>query len=99
MVGPDLDLGTGKPGDYLEGTITIRNVSDRPIRLVGGTSDCSCTVLRDLPVTIAPGGAAAVGIQLHIVSAESGQLTRTVFLRTDDPGRPTVRFAIGCRVE
>jgi hypothetical protein len=99
VVGPYLDLGAGKPGEYLEAAATVRNVTDHPIRLYGGTSDCSCTTLRDLPVTIEPGGSVAVGIQLHIPSAESGRLTRTVFLRTDAPGQPTARFAIGCRVE
>ncbi|HEY1487876.1 MAG TPA: hypothetical protein VGF84_17350 [Micromonosporaceae bacterium] len=94
-----LDFGSGKPGDTREATATIRNVSDRSIRLFGGTSDCSCTVLRDLPVTIEPGGSAAIGIQLHIRTTDSGRLTRRVFLRTDDPGQQTVRFAIGCRVE
>jgi hypothetical protein len=99
LVDSYLDFGTGKPGDTLEAPAIIRNVTDHPIRLVGGTSDCSCTVLRDLPVTIEPGGSAVVGIQLRIPTANNGQLTRTVFLRTDDPGQQTVRVAIGCRVE
>lgn len=96
---PYLDLGTGKPGDLLEGAATIRNVTDRPIRLVGGTSDCSCTVLPDLPATVEPGGSVAVRVQLTIPAGRAGRLTRTVILRTDDPGRPVVRFAVGCRVE
>jgi hypothetical protein len=96
---PYLDLGSGKPGDALEGAATIRNVTDRPIRLVGGTSDCSCTVLRDLPATVEPGGSVTVGVRLKIPDGRTGRLTRTVFLRTDDPDRPVVRFAVGCRVE
>jgi hypothetical protein len=99
VVDPYLDLGAGKPGDDLEAIATARNISDHPIRLYGGTSDCSCTVVDDLPVTIPPGGSAPIGIHLHVPSSDNGRLTRKVFLRTDDPGQPTVRFAIGCRVE
>lgn len=96
---PYLDLGAGKPGDVLESAAIVRNVSNRPIRLVGGTSDCSCTALRDLPVTIDPGETAAIGVQMNVPPADRGRLTRTVFLRTDDPHQTGVRFRIGCRVE
>ncbi len=99
LVEPHLDLGAGKPGSILEANATIRNVSDHPIRLVGGTSDCSCTSIRDLPVTIGPGESASVGIQMNVPPADGGRLSRTVILRTDDPSHPILRFAIGCRVE
>ncbi len=99
LVEPHLDLGAGKPGSTLEATAIIRNISDHPIRLFGGTTDCTCTVLRDLPVTISPGESASVGIQMIIPAGETGRLSRKVILRTDDPAQPVLRFAIGCRVE
>lgn len=93
------DFGTGKPGDVLEATTTVRNLTDRPVRLVGGTSDCSCTVLGDLPRTVEPHGAVTLSVSLHVPPSERGRLTRTVFLRTDDPAQQIVPFAIGCRIE
>jgi hypothetical protein len=96
---PYLDFGTGKPGNKLEATATIRNWSDRPVRLIGGTSDCSCTALADLPLTVEPGGFARLQIQLNVPVTAQGQLTRTVFLYTDCPDQPAVSFRIGCRVE
>ena len=36
LVEPHLDLGAGKPGSLLEANAIIRNVSDHPVRLVGG---------------------------------------------------------------
>ena len=92
-------LGIGLPGSVLDANAIIRNISNHPIRLVGGTSDCSCTSIRDLPVSIGPGESASVGIQMNVLPAESGRLSRTVTLRTDDPAQPVLRFAIGCRVE
>ena len=99
LVEPHLDLGAGKPGSVLEANAIIRNISDHPIRLVGGTSDCSCTSIRDLPVSIGPGESASVGIQMNVPPADGGRLSRTVTLRTDEPAQPVLRFAIGCRVE
>ena len=72
LIAFDVDLGSGKPGDSLEAKATIRNLSDHPILLFGGTTDCTCTVLHDLPVTIEPGGEAIVGIQLTIRDRNRG---------------------------
>lgn len=96
---PYLDLGTGKPGDALEGTARVHNWTHRPVRVVGGTSDCSCTTLHDLPVTIEPGESAAIGVQLTVPRSAHGQVARKVFLRTDLPEQPAIQFRIGCRVE
>jgi len=41
-----IDMGEGTPGETREASV---EVADRPVRLIGGTSDCSCTVLGDLP--------------------------------------------------
>jgi hypothetical protein len=34
---PYLDFGTGKPGEVIARHATVRNVTDHPIRIVGGT--------------------------------------------------------------
>jgi hypothetical protein len=94
-----LDFGAGPVGEKLVATATVRNWTDRPVRLIGGTSDCSCTTTDDLPVTIPPGGEAAVPVTLKIPATNRGQMTRTVMLRTDCPRRPVVKLRVGCRVE
>jgi hypothetical protein len=53
----------------------------------------------DLPLTIEPGGSASLCIQFRVLAVADGQLTRTVFLRTDCAEQPDVSFHIGCRVE
>ena len=37
-----VDFGVGKPGELLETTLEIGNWTDRPVRLIGGTVDCTC---------------------------------------------------------
>jgi len=93
----NVDFGSGKPGDVLEAATTIRNNSDRAIRLLGGTSDCTCTTIRDLPVVIEPGDAALVNIQLRISADEQSQISRRVALRTNHPSQPMLKFRIQCR--
>ncbi len=94
-----VDLGTGHPGDQLEANVSVRNWTNRPVRVVGGTSDCSCTALADLPLTIGPESEANIVIRLSIPETAQGQLTRTVLLGTDSPDQPRVGFRVGCRVE
>ena len=46
------DVATGQ---YHEVRIGLRNNLDRPITLVGGTKNCSCYAIKDLPATLARG--------------------------------------------
>jgi hypothetical protein len=95
-----LDFGTGHPGDNLEAVATIHNWTEQPVRLIGGTSDCTCTTLPDLPLAIPPGGQTAIHVQFRVPASKSGgQLTRRVMLRTDCPNQLVVRFRVGCRIE
>ncbi|MFO0799087.1 MAG: DUF1573 domain-containing protein [Gemmataceae bacterium] len=95
---PYLDLGTVPAGERQEAPLTVTNWSAGPLRLIGGTSDCTCTTLSDLPVTIPPGGRAVVTIRL-VPPQGAGHLLRAVMLRTDSPDQPELRVRIGCRVE
>ena len=47
-----VEIGDGAPGEIRLGTVEVTNWTDETVRIFGGTSDCSCTVLGDLPVTI-----------------------------------------------
>jgi hypothetical protein len=94
-----LDFGSGKPGESLKATATVHNWTGRPVRIIGGTSDCSCTTLGDLPLSINPHDSNGLHVHLTVPGSAQGRLTRTVFLRTDSPEQPLVLFRIGCRIE
>lgn len=93
-----VDFGTGKPGETLEATATVSNWTDQPVRILGGTSDCTCAAIDDFPLTIPPGEKASFRVRLRIINISSGHLIRTLTVRTDHPSRPEIRFQIGCRV-
>ncbi len=94
-----VDFGTGRAGEVLEREVSVTNWTDRPVRLVGGTSDCSCITTEYMPLTIDPGQTAAVPVRLSVPRLVTGAFTRRAELWTDCDRQRTIRFAIGCRVE
>src|SRR5207244_386975 len=73
-----LDFGSGRMGELLSATVTVQNYTDSPVRLVGGTSDCSCITTQNMPVTIEPGGSATVGVKLKVPAGAAGQMTKRI---------------------
>jgi hypothetical protein len=94
-----VDFGTARPGDELEREVSVTNWTDAPLRLIGGTSDCSCITTANMPVTIGPGETAAVPVRLRVPGSASGVFTRRAEFWTDHDQKRAIRFAIGCRVE
>lgn len=83
LVPRHIDFGEGHPGQVLEATVEVRNVTDAPIRLIGGTADCSCVTTDGLPATVPPGGAVSVPIQLTLPPETTGAYTRKAVIWTD----------------
>jgi hypothetical protein len=88
-----VDMGEGLPGETRNTTVELTNRTDRPIRIIGGTSDCSCTVLADLPVTIPPGESRSISIAMHLPNA-TGAFNRKAGLQLDDIGFRAVSFRL-----
>jgi hypothetical protein len=79
---PVIDYGEQIGDRSVERSVRLVNHSDRPLRVSGGTSDCRCVATDDLPLTIAPGGAAAIRVRLKLPAGE-GRFARTVWLWSD----------------
>ncbi len=92
-----LDMGQGEPGETREGTLELQNWTDQPVRLIGGTADCSCAVTGDLPVNIPPGEARSITVTMRLPSAR-GMFTRKAFLFTDDDEARTLVFRLTGRI-
>lgn len=93
-----VDFGAGAAGQVVEAKVEVHNWSDRPVRLVGGTSDCSCITTSSLPVSIPPGESRPVMVQLKIPRAKPGALTRTAELWTDQDRQQRIWLRVGCRI-
>ncbi len=94
-----VDFGTCQAGEDLEAPITFSNWTPKVVRLIGGTSDCNCTTLKDLPVEIKPGVDCEIRVRLHTPNSSHGYLSRVIVVMTDCPERPRVAFRIGCLVK
>lgn len=94
-----LDLGSGTVGTQLTSQVVLNNWSDRPIRVIGGTSDCSCVTHADLPVTIPPGESRPVTIVLRVPPSPAGRMTRVAELFTDYDQQPKIHLTLSCRVD
>lgn len=66
----NINLGVSSQGDIREADVHISNWSARPLRVVGGTSTCSCLTTSDLPCTIEPGETATLRIKIRFPDSE-----------------------------
>jgi hypothetical protein len=59
-----LDFGEGTVGQKVTKQVVISNLTDQPIRLIGGTNGCSCTATEGLPVDVPANGQVTLDIHL-----------------------------------
>lgn len=89
-----LDLGSANLGEVKTSEITVINWTERPIRLIGGTTDCSCALISKLPVTIPPLGRSKVSVSIRFSATGSGAFSRKVLLLTDCEDLQVIRCDI-----
>lgn len=85
MLPRTLNLGVCVPGSSQDIVIEVKNWTDKSIRLVGGTADCSCTVLHDLPALIPAKESKSVSVQMR-VPTKPGTFVRTASFLVDVDG-------------
>lgn len=83
------DLGAHPGRTSQEVKIALHNRSGQPIRIVGGTTDCSCAATVDLPVTIPAGETAEITLKVRF-GGQPGRFQRGYWLWTDAKVQPTV---------
>lgn len=92
-----VDLGAGGSGAELEARIQVSNWTNQAVRLIGGTRDCSCTVLEDLPVTIPARETRAVVVRVRL-GGKPGVFNRRGALLVDDQGLNRLEFQMTGRI-
>lgn len=93
-----VDFGVGGHGEVLAARVRVRNWSDTPVRIVGGTSDCACVTTAELPRTIEPGEACELLVHLRVPPSGAGRYERDAELWADRQGMARVRFRAACRI-
>lgn len=84
-----VDFGAASFGDMREASVTIQNMTGRTVLLVGGTLDCSCSFLADLPTTIPPGEKCSIRIRMRTPD-KPGNFSRVGWIWTDAPGNQSI---------
>lgn len=80
-----LDIGAEKQGTFKPTTITITNWTEKPMRVVGGSRDCTISAASKLPLIIPPRQSIQVPILVHFPKAH-GYFTRTGMLLLEEDG-------------
>ncbi len=92
------DLGLGNVGETRTFEVTLRNYSNQPIRVVGGTTSCACVATNDLPVTIPAGSALPITVTIRFTGSP-GRFAHRYVLYNDSEERLTVARFSGSVVE
>ncbi len=63
------DVGDAVAGESKRFSIRLTNYADQHIRIVGGTTTCSCIATESLPMDLAPGATGAVDVEIQFRGA------------------------------
>ena len=91
------DAGEEPAGTVRRLPVTVTNSSSRDVRILGGTSSCSCTTTRDLPTTVPADGEVTVELELTF-RGTPGDFAYNFELLTDDKTQPKLHGVITGRV-
>ena len=86
-----VDVGAGVGGETRRVSVTVTNWTDGPVQLFGGTADCSCTVLHDLPVTVPARESRSVAVEMRLPGTP-GLFTRKAAFLIDEGGLKRLDF-------
>jgi hypothetical protein len=82
----------------VEYQVQLVNHSDHPVRIIGGTSDCSCVATADLPVTLSSKDSQWISIRVKL-SSQPGFFNRQVVFWTDNDRARVIAVMITGKVE
>ncbi len=88
-----IDLGSGVAESRREANVTICNRSEDSVRLIGGTVDCACSVVKDLPVMLGPGESRSITVSFLRPDKE-GRFVHHPVIWTDSPRQRTLLLRI-----
>ncbi len=99
MVDEFVNLGIGEPNQILRQIVHVTNLTNQPIRLIGGASDCSCATAQGLPLTIPARETRSVHVQIKVQQSDPGEMTRNVTWNTDCEVQRTIHTKIRYRTK
>ncbi len=87
------DLGVGSPGEQREAVFRLRNFTDRPIRITGGSTSCTCVTQDDYPIVIPPAATMPLTLKIRL-SRSPGPVAQSLTLFTDCAAMPDLTLQV-----
>lgn len=87
------NCGSIHSGEKKQYRLEVLNNLDTPIKLLGFSTSCKCTLVKTNPVWVNGNSSVSVDVQISADSAESGQVYRSVALRTSEAFQP-IKIAV-----
>lgn len=84
------DLPRDSLADY---GLRIANLGDEPLELANVRSSCACLLIAFEPATLGTGEWTEVPLR-YVPDRRKGEIAKTVFIDSNDPERPRIRFTV-----
>lgn len=94
----ELDFGSGVNGESHTLSFRIRNLSNRPVSVVGASTTCSCVSCDGLPIKVPPTSSQDIPVALHFEGKTAVEVVQAITIHTDHPNAPTLKGVVRCRV-
>ena len=91
---PLVVLPLGRVDETQAAEVVVRNLTSRPVKLLGATVSCDCVSTEGVPAEIPAGGALRLRLKVHLDARMSGPFGQTGTYFTDHPAAPNLRVAI-----
>ena len=95
--GMSWDFGVVTEGMVLEHEFFFENGSEREVRITGINTSCGCTASRAEKESLLPGERTPITVMLN-TKGYRGSIKQSVFVHTDDPARPVLRYIIRAQI-
>lgn len=92
------DLGQIKRGKVIKGSFDLKNESGRVLNITGINTSCDCTGLEVKNKTLLPGQSTEVSVKFNSRGYSPGPLKQYIYINTDDPNRPVLKFTVKIEV-
>jgi len=92
------DFGFPLPGSTLTHSFVVTNHSDRQLQFLNIETSCGCTAALVSDKTIAPGASGKIKVTFSS-RGYSGEVTKYIYVDTDDPDAPRLQLKISAAVD
>ncbi len=91
-------IENAKPGETVERTVVVKNLSSKTITLLGSQKSCGCITLNEFPIEISPGARVEIVIKIN-TDIDATSLENEIKIYTDHDGLSTVIINISGNVK